>query len=85
METEGEDGIHILEVGLRPGEKMYEELLISDSHTKTNNQKIFQANESFIESSKLKPIIEQMEECIKNYDVSGILKILTNNVEGFKR
>lgn len=85
VETEGEDGIHILEVGLRPGEKMYEELLISDSHTKTNNQKIFQANESFIESSKLKPIIEQMEECIKNYDVSGILKILTNNVEGFKR
>ena len=40
-----EDGIHILEVGLRPGEKMYEELLISDSHTKTNNQKIFKANE----------------------------------------
>tara|TARA_B100001059_G_scaffold213711_1_gene229791 strand:- start:807 stop:2708 length:1902 start_codon:yes stop_codon:yes gene_type:complete len=85
VETEGEDGIHILEVGLRPGEKMYEELLISDSHTKTNNQKIFQANESFVESSKLKPIIEQMEECIKNYDTSGILKILTNNVEGFKR
>ena len=85
VETEGDDGIHILEIGLRPGEKMYEELLISDSHTKTNNQKIFQANESFIESSKLKPIIEQMEECIKNYDVSGILKILTNNVEGFKR
>lgn len=85
VETEGEDGIHILEVGLRPGEKMYEELLISDSHAKTNNQKIFQANESFVESSKLKPIIEQMEECIKNYDVSGILKILSNNVEGFKR
>ncbi len=85
VETEGEDGIHILEVGLRPGEKMYEELLISDSHTKTNNQKIFQANESFVESSKLKPIIEQMEECIKNYDISGILKILTSNVEGFKR
>ena len=85
VETEGEDGIHILEIGLRPGEKMYEELLISDSNTKTNNQKIFKANESFVESSKLKPIIEQMEECIKNYDVSGILKILTNNVEGFKR
>jgi FlaA1/EpsC-like NDP-sugar epimerase len=85
VETEGEDGIHILEVGLRPGEKMYEELLISNSHTKTNNQKIFQANESFIKSSQLKPILEQMEECIKNYDISGILKILTENVEGFKR
>jgi FlaA1/EpsC-like NDP-sugar epimerase len=85
VETEGDDGIHILEIGLRPGEKMYEELLISNSHTKTKNQKIFQANESFIESSQLNPIIEQMEEYIKNYDISGILKILTNNVEGFKR
>jgi hypothetical protein len=26
-----------------------------------------------------------MEQCIKNYDISGILEILTINVEGFKR
>jgi hypothetical protein len=38
-----------------------------------------------LKSSQLKPIIDQMEECIKNYDISGILKILTINVEGFKR
>ena len=85
VEAEGEDGIQILEVGLRPGEKMYEELLISDSQTKTNNKKIFKANESFIKSDKLNPIIKNMQDCIKNYNNDGILKILTENVEGFKR
>ncbi len=85
VEAEGEEGIQILEVGLRPGEKMFEELLISDSQTKTNNQKIFKANESFIKSDELNPIIKNMQECIKNYNNAGILKILTENVEGFKR
>ena len=43
------DGIEIVEVGLRPGEKMYEELLISGSELKTENPKIYKATESFIE------------------------------------
>ena len=79
------DGIQILEVGLRPGEKMYEELLISGSEIKTDNPKIFKANESYIQLDHLKPILEQMEECIRNYDNVKILRILAENVEGFKR
>ena len=79
------DGIQILDVGLRPGEKMYEELLISGSEIKTDNPKIFKANESYIQLDQLTPILEQMEECIRNYDNAKILSILTENVEGFKR
>ena len=34
--------IEIIETGLRPGEKLYEELLVKDEHLKeTNNKKIF--------------------------------------------
>tara|TARA_Y100001968_G_C19165644_1_gene623067 strand:- start:218 stop:817 length:600 start_codon:yes stop_codon:yes gene_type:complete len=84
-EEQFDDGIQILEVGLRPGEKMYEELLISGSENKTDNPKIFKANESFIQLDRLQPILEQMKECIINYDNSKILNILTENVEGFKR
>ena len=84
-EAQDEDGIQILEVGLRPGEKMYEELLISGSEIKTDNPKIFKANESYIQLDYLQPILEQMEECISNYDNAKILSILTENVEGFKR
>ena len=85
LEEEGGDGIQILEVGLRPGEKMYEELLISGSEMKTDNPKIFKANESYIQFDLLKPILEQLKESIRDYDNEKILSILTENVEGFKR
>ena len=84
-EEQFDDGIQILEVGLRPGEKMYEELLISGSEIKTDNPKIFKANESYIKLDHLQPILEQMKEHIRNYDNQKILSILTENVEGFKR
>jgi FlaA1/EpsC-like NDP-sugar epimerase len=79
------DGIQILEVGLRPGEKMYEELLISESEIKTDNPKIFKANESYIELDQLLPILKQMEEHIRAYNNAKILSILSENVEGFER
>ena len=41
VENHDDDGIQILEVGLRPGEKMYEELLFSGSEIKTEYVKIF--------------------------------------------
>ena len=85
IEEEGGDGIKILEVGLRPGEKMYEELLISGSEIKTDNPKIFKVNESYIKFDLLQPILEQMKESIKDYDNEKILSILTENVEGFER
>jgi len=85
IEENDGDGIQILEVGLRPGEKMYEELLISGSEIKTNNPKIFKINESFIKFDLLQPIIEQIKESIRDYDNEKILSILTENVEGFER
>ena len=64
---------------------MFEELLISGSEIKTDNPKIFKANESYIQLDRLQPILEQMKESIINYDNAKILSILTKNVEGFKR
>ena len=84
-EEQFDDGIQILEVGLRPGEKMYEELLISGSEIKTENPKIFKANESYMQLELLQPILEQMEESIRNFDNAKILRILSENVEGFER
>ena len=85
VEDSNEDGIQIIEVGLRPGEKMYEELLISGLETKTDNEKIFKANESFIKENALEDIMQELHSCIRNYDTAGILKILSSNVEGFNR
>ena len=85
VEEEESDGIQILEVGLRPGEKMYEELLISGSEMKTDNPKIFKANESYIQFDLLQPILEELKESIRDYNNEKILSILTENVEGFER
>ncbi len=85
VDNNNDDGIQILEIGLRPGEKMYEELLISGSEMKTNNEKIFKANEKFIPQDELMPVLKDIQQCISNYDIDGILNILSKNVEGFKR
>ncbi len=85
VDDHDDNGIQILEVGLRPGEKMFEELLISGSELKTENEKIFKANETFIDYKKLNPIIEKMQNCIANYNNEEIINILIENVEGFSR
>ncbi len=84
-DDETQDGIQIEEVGLRPGEKMYEELLISGSESITSNEKIFKATESFVDIDELMPILGQMREHISNYNSEGILNLLLDHVEGFQR
>ena len=74
-----------MEVGLRPGEKMYEELLISGSEIKTDNPKIYKATESFIELQDLRPLLTQLIESIDKYDNDKILNLFSQYVEGFKR
>jgi len=79
------DGVEIVEVGLRPGEKMYEELLISGSELKTENPKIYKATESFIEPKILKPLLAELKESIVSFDNKKILTLLSQHVEGFNR
>ena len=79
------EGIEIVEVGLRPGEKMYEELLISGSELKTENPKIYKATESFIEPKILKPLLAELKESIVSFDNKKILTLLSQHVEGFNR
>ena len=79
------EGVEIIEVGLRPGEKMYEELLISGSEIKTENPKIYKATESFIKLQELKPLLTSLAESIDNYENNKILNILSQHVEGFER
>ena len=80
-----DEGIEIVEIGLRPGEKMYEELLISGSEIKTDNPKIYKATESFIGLKDLRPLLNQLIDSIDKYDTDKILNILSQHVEGFER
>ncbi len=71
--------IEIKITGLRPGEKLYEELLIDGNMIKTKNELIMRAEESMIEWPKLKVMIEGLEiACMKNNtnDIRDILKTI---------
>ena len=80
----GGDGIEILEIGLRPGEKMYEELLISGEQLSTSNPKIFKSMEKFPPPETMLLLLNELQDSIANNSYQEIIKIFQNNVEGYK-
>ena len=56
--------IEIIITGLRPGEKLYEELLIEDNSLPTKHPKIFKAQESFVPWNQLRVDIQSLKEFI---------------------
>lgn len=62
-----EDRIEIKLVGLRPGEKLFEELLIAGEPEQTKHSKIMRATENFVEWESLSPNLDLLlEACKKN-------------------
>ena len=78
------EGIEIQEIGLRPGEKLYEELLISGDKLETSNDKIFRSVEKYLSKEILTKVLDDLYNASKTNDVIKIRNILQSNVEGFK-
>ena len=83
-EEDSSKGIQVREVGLRPGEKLYEELLISGDEVTTEHPKIFKSIESFPSIDKINIQLDHLRECILKNDTNSAIKVLLENVEGFK-
>ena len=85
IDTENPNGdIKIKFTGLRPGEKLYEELLIGDDVIQSEHPRIMQARE---EKLPLELIIKKVNEISKLRDVQNdieIKEILLKNVNGYK-
>ena len=77
------EGIEIREIGLRPGEKLFEELLISGEELNTPNKKIFRSIEKFPSKHTLDIACNELLSAIKDNKISEIKFILKDNVEGF--
>ncbi len=68
--------IEITEVGLRPAEKLYEELLIGNSPEPTEHQRIMRASETFIAWDELTQKLTEMQHALENYDQEAAIAIL---------
>jgi len=79
----GEAGIEIVEVGLRPGEKMYEELLISGEQEPTSNAKIFKSREGHPSPKEVDILIEDIKNAIHMNSTNHLIDIFKKNVEGY--
>ena len=65
-EAEHPDGdIEIVETGLRPGEKLYEELLIGNNPQRTNHPRIMRASEGLLPWTELSAMLKQLDTTIR--------------------
>ncbi len=78
---DGDIGIEI--TGLRPGEKLYEELLIGDNPKQTSHPRIMKANEDFIAWSDLEAKLGSLEVALNVNDVSLIRTMMQQLVPGY--
>jgi FlaA1/EpsC-like NDP-sugar epimerase len=83
-ETNPDGDIEIKYTGLRPGEKLYEELLIGDNALETDNPMIMRAQENMLAWDDLKSIMDGLELAIEKYDQQMLRELLIKAVPEFK-
>ena len=77
--------IEIAYAGLRPGEKLYEELLIGgDNVTKTVHSRIMTAEEECLPFEQLSNVLVELEQACKRADYMAIRQILLSAPTGFQ-
>ena len=69
--------IEVKIVGLRPGEKLYEELLIGNNPQKTIHPKIRKTNEPYIQLDQLDKDLDILKTLLKDNNIIGIKTLFT--------
>lgn len=69
--------------GLRPGEKLYEELLIGDNVTPTDHPMIMRASEERLPWERLKSVLENMLGALDRDDYDRVRQLLRETVSGY--
>ena len=75
--------IEIQFTGLRPGEKLYEELLIGDNVSKTSHSRIMRAEEYVVPWCQLENMLSALQSAVANDDCESVRDILKSAVSGF--
>ena len=77
--------IEIVCTGLRPGEKLYEELLIDAESVQTDHPLIFKAVETAVDSNIFWPKLDTLQNLMYELDTEGSLSLLEDLVPDWQR
>ena len=75
--------VEILEIGLRPGEKLFEELLIGDNPSPTEHPRILKAEESFTPFDQLSQKLDELEDALSSGSTVEPIELLHEIVPEF--
>lgn len=79
-----EGDIEIVYSGLRPGDKLFEELLIGDTTKGTEHPRILRSDEPALSPAELKRELDLLRAAIAIRDVDTIQAVLMRTVEGYR-
>jgi FlaA1/EpsC-like NDP-sugar epimerase len=83
-DTNPDGDIAIRYIGLRPGEKRYEELHIDDKASETEHPGIRRNDEPFLEKADLERELTKLSDALRDGSVDVIQAILARTVEGYR-
>lgn len=80
--AQGDIGIEF--VGLRPGEKLFEELLLGHGVTGTGHPMIMRAEEEYLDLPTIRSLLNELEKHCDDMDCAEIKTVLLDAVSGFQ-
>ena len=79
--AENEGGIAVRITGLRPGEKMYEELTFNNNLVGTAHPRIMTVSEAVMTATEMRNVADRLERLITAGDHAGLIKLLIETAE----
>ena len=76
--------IEIQFTGLRPGEKLYEELLIGSNVGATDHSLIMRAEEEILDWTIIQDTLDDFAQALEDFDQEKIRALLLKTVTGYK-
>ncbi len=82
-EANPDGDIELIYTGLRPGEKLYEELLIGDNVTGTQHPRIMRAEENMLSFEVINKKMALLDEACNDFNIAWVREILLDSETGY--